>query len=103
MRYPKFIKPGDSIMFVAPSFGATTYPYSTRVKWSKKFFEQEGFNVLIGENVNKSELPYLSNNWYLYVIVSTPSHIGSVIFSGSEVNTTCFIILPSLSKTCPDL
>ena len=73
MRYPKFIKPGDSIMFVAPSFGATTYPYSTRVKWSKKFFEQEGFNVLIGENVNKSELPYLSNK---------PEEIGKEFMAG---------------------
>jgi muramoyltetrapeptide carboxypeptidase LdcA involved in peptidoglycan recycling len=45
MRYPKFIKPGDSIMFVAPSFGATTYPYSTRVKWAKKFFEQQGIEI----------------------------------------------------------
>ena len=45
MRYPKFIKPGDSIGFVAPSFGATTYPYSSRVKWSKKYFESLGYNV----------------------------------------------------------
>ena len=73
MRYPKFIKPGDSIMFVAPSFGATTYPYSTRVKWAKRFFEQQGFNVLVGENVNKSELPYLSN---------TPEEIGKEFMEG---------------------
>ena len=67
MRYPKFIKPGDTIGFVAPSFGATTYPYSSRVKWSKRYFESMGYNVLIGENVNKAELPYLSN---------TPEAIG---------------------------
>ena len=48
MRYPKFISPGDSIKFVAPSFGAATYPYDVRVKWSKKYFENNGFNVLIG-------------------------------------------------------
>ena len=67
MRYPKFIKPGDTIGFVAPSFGATTYPYSSRVKWSKRYFESMGYNVLIGENVDKAELPYLSN---------TPEAIG---------------------------
>ena len=39
MRYPKFIKPGDSIGLVAPSFGATIYPYKTRVKWAKKYFQ----------------------------------------------------------------
>ena len=61
MRYPKFIKHTDTIGFVAPSFGATTYPYDVRVKWAKRFFEKEGFDVLIGENVYKAELPYLSN------------------------------------------
>lgn len=67
MRYPKFIKPGDNISFIAPSFGATTYPYTSRVKWSKKFFENNGYNVILGNNVNKAELPYLSN---------TPEEIG---------------------------
>ena len=73
MRYPKFIQPGDGIKFVAPSFGATTYPYDVRVKWSKKFFENYGYNVLIGENVYKSELPYLSN---------TPAEIGKEFMEG---------------------
>ena len=67
MRYPKFIKPNDYISFIAPSFGATTYPYTTRVKWSKRFFEKNGFNVIVGNNVDKAELPYLSN---------TPKEIG---------------------------
>ena len=67
MRYPKFIKQNDTIAFIAPSFGATTYPYDTRVKWAKRFFEKEGFQVLLGDNVYKAELPYLSN---------TPSEIG---------------------------
>ena len=61
MRYPKFIKPGDSIGLVAPSFGATIYPYKTRVKWAKKYFQDLGYNVLVGDNVTKAELPYLSN------------------------------------------
>ena len=51
MRYPKFIHPGDGIKFIAPSFGAATYPYDVRVKWSKWFFEGMGYNVVIGENV----------------------------------------------------
>ena len=41
MRYPKFIKPNDNISFIAPSFGATTYPYTSKVKWSKRFFEKK--------------------------------------------------------------
>ena len=67
MRYPKFIQKGDSIAFIAPSFGATTYPYTTRVKWAKKFFTDNGYNVIIGPNVEKAELLYLSN---------TPAEIG---------------------------
>ena len=67
MRYPKFIKPNDTISFIAPSFGATTYPYDVRVKWAKRFFEKEGYKVIVGENVYKAELPYLSN---------TPQEIG---------------------------
>ena len=67
MRYPKFIKPGDTITFIAPSFGLTTYPYNVRGKWAKKFFMDKGYNVVIGNNVYKSELPYLSN---------TPEEIG---------------------------
>ena len=73
MRYPKFIKSGDTIKFVAPSFGAATYPYDVRVKWGKKYFENQGYNVLIGENVYKSELPYLSN---------TPEEIGKEFMEG---------------------
>ena len=73
MRYPKFIKPGDTIEFIAPSFGATTYPYDVRVKWSKKYFEKQGYDVFIGENVYKSELPYLSN---------TPEEIGKEFMEG---------------------
>ena len=61
MRYPKFIDKNDSIAFVAPSFGASTYPYTIRVKKAKKYFESLGYNVLLGENVDKSVLPYLSN------------------------------------------
>lgn len=61
MRYPKFIKPNDTIAFVAPSFGATSYPYDVRVKWAKRFFEKKGYQVIEGENVYKAELPYLSN------------------------------------------
>ena len=29
MRFPKFIKKGDAIGFVAPSFGCDTEPYKT--------------------------------------------------------------------------
>ena len=83
MRYPKFIKPGDSIAFVAPSFGATTYPYTTRVKWAKKYFNELGYTVVVGENVNKAELAYLSN---------TPEEIGKE-FMGMYLNEDISLLL----------
>ena len=49
MRYPKFLTKGDKISFVATSFGATTKPYSTRVKYAKRTFEcfekRKNFNI----------------------------------------------------------
>ena len=45
MRYPKFLTKGDKISFVATSFGATTKPYSTRVKYAKRTFEKLGYEV----------------------------------------------------------
>ena len=83
MRYPKFIKPNDTISFIAPSFGAATYPYASRVKWSKRFFEKNGYNVVVGDNVNKAELPYLSN---------TPEEIGKE-FMGMYKNPNISLLL----------
>ena len=67
MRYPKFLTKGDKISFVATSFGATTKPYSTRVKYAKRTFEKLGYEVSLGSNVNKEDLPYLA---------TTPEEIG---------------------------
>ena len=83
MRYPKFIQKGDSIAFIAPSFGATTYPYTTRVKWAKKFFSDNGYNVIVGPNVEKAELLYLSN---------TPAEIGKE-FMGMYANPNISLLL----------
>ena len=61
MRYPKFLTKGDKITLIAPSFGATTEPYLTKVRAAIRKFKKLGYEVIIGENVNKAELPYISN------------------------------------------
>ena len=62
MRYPKFIKPKDTITLIAPSFGAATFPYDLRVKRAIKKFQKLGYNVKCGKNTFLAELPYLSND-----------------------------------------
>ena len=55
MRQPKFLTKGDTIAFVAPSFGVTTEPYATRFDEANKNFQRWGFLTKIGPNVKKEE------------------------------------------------
>ncbi len=50
MRIPKSIKSGDTIGLVAPSFGATTEPYKTRLEAAIRKFEQRGYKVRAAES-----------------------------------------------------
>jgi len=61
MKYPKFIKKGDTIAFIAPSFGAATEPYQKQVIYAKRRFNKMGYEVIYGKNAFLEELPYLSN------------------------------------------
>ena len=40
MKYPEFIKKNDKIALVAPSFGCTFEPYSTRLNAAKKALKE---------------------------------------------------------------
>ena len=50
MRYPDFIKPGDTIGFPAPSFGANWEPYHSCFLKALEYFRDKGFNVIPGPN-----------------------------------------------------
>lgn len=54
MRYPNFIKKGDTIGFVAPSFACTTEPYKSAFDNAIKKFNELGYNVELGPNCNAS-------------------------------------------------
>ena len=50
MRYPKFLKPGGTIGFIAPSFGCTLEPYKTRFENAIRIFEEMGYKTWLGPN-----------------------------------------------------
>ena len=55
MRIPEFIKPGDTIGLVAPSFGAGMEPYITRFHAAVKKFEERGYRVKCADSCFKSD------------------------------------------------
>lgn len=50
MRFPSFVQPGDTVGFVAPSFGCATEPYYTAFSHALERFKQSGFAVKLGPN-----------------------------------------------------
>ena len=61
MRYPSFIKKGDTIGFVAPSFGCATEPYKTAFDHSLEIWKQNGYEIHLGPNCYASEGIGISN------------------------------------------
>ena len=55
MRQPEFLKKGEKIAMVAPSFGVTTEPYLTRYTASRKNLEKEGFVIEEGPCIHLEE------------------------------------------------
>lgn len=51
MRFPSFIREGDTIGFAAPSFGCATEPYYTAFQNALKQFKARGFQTVLGPNV----------------------------------------------------
>ncbi|MCD8230472.1 MAG: LD-carboxypeptidase [Clostridiales bacterium] len=50
MRYPKFLKKGGTIGFVAPSYGCNMDPYRTAFDSALETFRSMGFHVDLGPN-----------------------------------------------------
>ncbi len=51
MRYPEFLKEGDTIGFCAPSFGCNTEPYRSRFDRALAVLAEQGYGILPGPNV----------------------------------------------------
>lgn len=50
MRYPEFLKTGDRLGFIAPSFGVSGEPYESRFASALEFFESQGMQAVEGPN-----------------------------------------------------
>lgn len=61
MRIPKFVKKGDFIGFVAPSFGCNIEPYYTAFKNAGKKLSEQGFLLDIGPNCYEGQGIGISN------------------------------------------
>ncbi|MBO4540660.1 MAG: LD-carboxypeptidase [Bacilli bacterium] len=55
MKQPEFLRPGDAIATIAPSFGAATEPYLTRYEVSLKNLKKRGYRILEGKNVHRED------------------------------------------------
>lgn len=55
MRYPEFIKEGDPIGIVSPSFSAAMEPYRTAFEYAKKFWEERKHPLILGPNIYKDD------------------------------------------------
>ncbi len=55
MRNPEFIKPGDTIGFAAPSFGAGDEPYITRTKAAIEQLTKRGYRIKVASSVYKND------------------------------------------------
>ena len=55
IKIPPFLKKGDTIGIVAPSFGATTEPYISRFNEALKKIKERGYKIKIGECCYKDD------------------------------------------------
>ncbi|MCR5079164.1 MAG: LD-carboxypeptidase [Bacilli bacterium] len=55
IKTPAYLEKGDAIELIAPSFGCTTEPYSTRLDASINRLRKEGYRIKEGRNVRLSE------------------------------------------------
>ena len=61
MRYPKFLKPGGTIGFAAPSFGCGVEPYRTIFEYAKEAFAARGHGLDPGPNCYEEKGIGISN------------------------------------------
>ena len=55
MKYPEFVKKGDTIAFVAPAFGCSSEPYKSSFENFLKILKDEGYDTVLGPNVYKDD------------------------------------------------
>ena len=76
MRYPKYLQEGETIGFVAPSFGCATEPYHTAFLNAQKKFQELGYGIQLGPNCYESKGIGISNTPKSCGKELTESYIG---------------------------
>lgn len=76
MRYPKSLQTGETIGFVAPSFGCAIEPYHTAFQNAQKKFKKLGYKVQLGPNCYESKGIGISNTPELCGKELTESYIS---------------------------
>lgn len=61
MRYPKPLRKGGTIGFIAPSFGCAIEPYDSRFKNALKIFKEMGYKTYLGPNCYETSGIGISN------------------------------------------
>ena len=61
MRYPKYLEPGGTIGFVAPSFGCGIEPYRSAFENAQKKFVEKGYQLQLGPNCYEGSGVGISN------------------------------------------
>ena len=85
MRYPKPLKEGGTIGFIAPSFGCAIEPYMSRFKNAIRIFDEMGYKTWLGPNCYESSGIGISNR---------PDKCGqelndAMAYDNSDVIITC--------------
>lgn len=95
MKEIQYLKKGDSISFVAPSFGCTTEPYKTRLKVAIKNLQTEGFKIEEGKNIYLAKDKLRSNTPRLCAKEFNEAYLNSsskAIISVGGGETMCEIL-----------
>ncbi len=111
MRYGKYIKKGDTIGIVAPSFGCSGYPYEEKAKYAEFKFFNEGYNIQYVPNAFKLNIEdILSDDYKLkakeFMDMYLDDNISALIsIAGGEImcNTIDHIDFIKIKKAKPKL
>ena len=85
MKYPRYLQSGDTIGFVAPSFGCAAEPYHTAFLNAQKKFKQLGYGLELGPNCYESRGIGISNTPELCGKELTESYLSQ----GNQAMISC--------------
>ena len=95
MRYPQFLEKGQTIGYVAPSFGCATEPYKSASDHALEVFEKKGYHANIGPNCYLSQGIGISNEPALCGAELNESYLGNrsnVIISCGGGELMCEVV-----------